>query len=72
MSGFDQRRFRMNLIVRDSDPEAANGWVGHKLGLGDGVAAEGGATGSPMCNDDACSGRSTPGYGCSRTLVRHK
>src|SRR5258705_4631441 len=27
--------------------------------------AQRGATRSPMCDDDACSGRSTPGYGCS-------
>ena len=37
-SNFDQRRFRMNVIVRTERPGfVANGWVGHKLGLGGGA-----------------------------------
>jgi uncharacterized protein YcbX len=35
---FDVRRFRMNLIVRvDADGFVENDWVGHSLGVGDGV-----------------------------------
>ena len=35
-SRFEQRRFRMNLIVRTEQPGfVENGWVGHKLQLGD-------------------------------------
>ena len=35
-SRFDQRRFRMNVIVKTERPGfVENGWVGHKLGLGD-------------------------------------
>ena len=35
-SRFEQRRFRMNLIVRTEQPGfIENGWVGHKLQLGD-------------------------------------
>jgi uncharacterized protein YcbX len=37
-SRFDQRRFRMNVIVKTERPGfVENGWVGHKLGLGDGA-----------------------------------
>jgi uncharacterized protein YcbX len=35
-SRFEQRRFRMNLIVRTEQPGfVENGWVGHELQLGD-------------------------------------
>ena len=35
-SRFEQRRFRMNVIVRTERPGfVENGWVGHALGLGD-------------------------------------
>ena len=37
-SRFDQRRFRMNVIVKtERSGFVENGWVGHKLGLGDGA-----------------------------------
>jgi uncharacterized protein len=37
-SRFDQRRFRMNVIVKTERPGfVENAWVGHKLGLGDGA-----------------------------------
>jgi len=37
-SRFEQRRFRMNIIVRTERPGfVENGWVGHQLGLGDGT-----------------------------------
>ena len=37
-SRFDQRRFRMNVIVQtEQSGFVENGWVGHKLGLGDGA-----------------------------------
>src|SRR4029077_15164311 len=37
-SRFDQRRFRMNVIVKTERPGfVENGWVGRKLGLGDGA-----------------------------------
>ena len=37
-SRFDQRRFRMNVILRTERPGfIENDWVGHELGLGDGV-----------------------------------
>jgi uncharacterized protein len=36
---FDVRRFRMNLIVEvDADGFVENDWVGHSLGVGDGVS----------------------------------
>jgi hypothetical protein len=35
-SRFEQRRFRMNMIVRTEQPGfVENGWVGHQFGLGD-------------------------------------
>jgi uncharacterized protein len=35
-SRFDQRRFRMNVIVKTEQPGLVeNGWIGHKLALGD-------------------------------------
>jgi len=37
-SRFDQRRFRMNVIVKTERPGfVENSWVGHELGLGDGA-----------------------------------
>ena len=37
-SRFDQRRFRMNVIVKtERSGFVEDGWVGHKLGLGDGA-----------------------------------
>src|SRR5438128_9518019 len=37
-SRFEQRRFRMNVIVRTECPGfVENDWVGHELGLGDGT-----------------------------------
>ena len=37
-SRFEQRRFRMNVIVSTERPGfVENGWVGHELGLGDGA-----------------------------------
>ena len=37
-SCFDQRRFRMNVIVKTERPGfVENGWIAHELGLGDGV-----------------------------------
>ena len=37
-SRFDQRRFRMNVIVKTERPGfVENDWVGHELGLGDGT-----------------------------------
>ena len=37
-SRFDQRRFRMNVIVKTERPGfIENDWVGHELGLGDGT-----------------------------------
>lgn len=37
-SRFEQRRFRMNVIVRTEQPGfVENDWVGHDLGLGDGT-----------------------------------
>ena len=37
-SRFEQRRFRMNVIVKTERPGfVENDWVGHKLGLGDGA-----------------------------------
>ena len=37
-SRFDQRRFRMNVIVKTERPGfVENGWVGHELGLGKGA-----------------------------------
>ena len=37
-SRFDQRRFRMNVIVKtERTGFVENGWVGHELGLGDGA-----------------------------------
>ena len=37
-SRFDQRRFRMNVIIKTERPGfVENGWVGHELGLGDGA-----------------------------------
>ena len=37
-SRFDQRRFRMNVIVKTERPGfVENGWVGHQLGLGKGA-----------------------------------
>jgi uncharacterized protein YcbX len=36
---FDVRRFRMNLIVQvDADGFVENDWIGHSLGVGDGVS----------------------------------
>jgi uncharacterized protein YcbX len=36
---FDVRRFRMNLIVRpDADGFVENDWIGHTLGVGEGVS----------------------------------
>ena len=38
-SRFDQRRFRMNVIVKTERPGfVENGWIGHHLGLGDGIS----------------------------------
>ena len=37
-SRFDQRRFRMNVIVKTEQPGfVENGWIGRELGLGDGT-----------------------------------
>jgi hypothetical protein len=37
-SRFDNRRFRMNVIVKSNDPGfVENGWVGHQLSIGDTV-----------------------------------
>ena len=37
-SRFDQRRFRMNVIVKTERPGfVENGWIGHELGLGEGT-----------------------------------
>ena len=37
-SRFDQRRFRMNVIVKTDRPGfVENGWIGHELGLGEGT-----------------------------------
>jgi uncharacterized protein YcbX len=37
-SRFEQRRFRMNMIVRTEQPGfVENGWVGYQLGIGDGA-----------------------------------
>ena len=37
-SCLDQRRFRMNVIVKtERSGFVENGWIGHKLGLGDGA-----------------------------------
>jgi len=65
-SRFDQRRFRMNVIVETERPGLRRERLGRsRARVWWWGTAQGGATRSPLCDDDACSERSTPGYGCS-------
>ena len=71
-SRFDQRRFRMNVIVK---PERSgfieNDWVGHELGLGDGVRLKV-ALPDPRCVMTTLAQEDLPqDTEVLRTLVRH-
>ena len=71
-SNFDQRRFRMNVIVRTERPGfVANGWVGHKLGLGGGARLKV-ALLDPRCVMTTLAQDGLPqDTDVLRTLVRH-
>jgi len=71
-SRFEQRRFRMNVIVRTEWPGfVENDWVGHELGLGDGTRI------NVALLDPRCVMTTLPQKGLPqdtdvlRTLVRH-
>jgi len=71
-SRFDQRRFRMNVIVKTERPGfIENGWVGHKLDLGDGARLKV-ALLDPRCVMTTLAQDGLPqDTDILRTLVRH-
>src|SRR5213080_378369 len=71
-SRFDQRRFRMNVIVKTERPGfVENGWVGYKLGLGDGARLNV-ALLDPRCVMTTLAQDGLPqDIDVLRTLVRH-
>jgi uncharacterized protein len=71
-SRFEQRRFRMNLIVRTEQPGfVENGWVGHKLQLGDETRVDV-ALLDPRCVMTTLAQDDLPqDIDVLRTLVRH-
>lgn len=69
---FDQRRFRMNVIVKTERPGfIENDWIGHELGLGDGVRLKV-ALPDPRCVMTTLAQDDLPqDTDVLRTLVRH-
>ena len=69
---FDQRRFRMNLIVRANEPGfVENGWVGRELVIGDGVRLIV-ALSDPRCVMTTLAQGDLPAdSGVLRTLAQH-
>jgi uncharacterized protein YcbX len=69
---FDQRRFRMNVIVKTERPGfIENDWIGHELGLGDGVRLKV-ALPDPRCVMTTLAQEDLPqDTDVLRTLVRH-
>ncbi len=69
---FDQRRFRMNVIVKTERPGfIENDWIGHELGLGDGVLLKV-ALPDPRCVMTTLAQEDLPqDTDVLRTLVRH-
>lgn len=69
---FDQRRFRMNVIVKTERPGfVENDWIGHELGLGDGVLLKV-ALPDPRCVMTTLAQEDLPqDTDVLRTLVRH-
>lgn len=69
---FDQRRFRMNLIVRANEPGfVENGWVGRELVIGDGVRLIV-ALSDPRCvMTTLAQGDLAADSGVLRTLAQH-
>lgn len=70
-SRFDQRRFRMNVIVKtERSGFVENGWVGHKLGFGDGARLK--TLLDPRCVMTTLAQDDLPqDTDVLRTLVRH-
>lgn len=71
-SRFDERRFRMNVIVGSLEPGfVENGWVGRELGIGDGVRLRV-ALSDPRCVMTTLAQYDLPAdTGVLRTLVQH-
>jgi len=71
-SRFEPRRFRMNIIVRTEEPGfVENGWVGHRLGLGDEARITVRLL-DPRCVMTTLAQEDLPGDpDVLRTLVRH-
>jgi len=69
---FDQRRFRMNVIVKTERPGfIENDWIGHELGLGDGVRLKV-ALPDPRCVMTTLAQEDLPqDTDVLRTLIRH-
>ena len=69
---FDQRRFRMNVIVKTERPGfIENDWIGHELGIGDGVRLKV-ALPDPRCVMTTLAQDDLPqDIDVLRTLVRH-
>lgn len=69
---FDQRRFRMNVIVKTERPGfIENDWIGHELGLGDGVLLKV-ALPDPRCVMTTLAQEDLPqDTDVLRTLIRH-
>jgi uncharacterized protein len=72
LSQFDQRRFRMNVIVRTDQPGfVENEWVGHELGISDGLRLNV-ACPDPRCVMTTLAQDELPqDTDVLRTLVRH-
>ena len=71
-SRFDLRRFRMNVVIKTERPGfVENDWVGHELGLGDGVQLDV-ALPDPRCVMTTLAQDELPNdIDILRTLVRH-
>ena len=71
-SRFDLRRFRMNVVVKTERPGfVENDWLGHELGLGDGVQLDV-ALPDPRCVMTTLAQDELPNdIDILRTLVRH-
>ncbi|HSB10869.1 MAG TPA: MOSC N-terminal beta barrel domain-containing protein [Blastocatellia bacterium] len=71
-SRFDQRRFRMNVIVGALEPGfVENGWIGRELAIGDGVRLSV-ALSDPRCVMTTLAQGDLPAdTGVLRTLVQH-
>lgn len=62
-SRFDQRRFRMNVIVATSEEGfVENNWVSRESQYRRGGSTQSGPTRSAMCDDHARAGRAPQGY----------